>query len=200
MAVRFETPPGGTERLALQGVEEVTRSARLKTAGGAALTTTASENVALTSPHELRHVGLDALADQRPLDDSETTGWRYLVETGGRAVAGAEVVTDADSGGAVFSQLNEGPFVQATAEALQGLEDRPEVAAGSYQVRMVRIPALYVVALWLEDREGDRDLVLPLAPAPAYLDTGRLYEEQEFLEALAGPARERLAFDDAPQG
>ena len=109
------------------------------------------------------------------------------------------MATDAGGGGAAFTHLNEGPFVQATADALAGLEDRPEVAAGSYQVRMVRIPALYVVALWLEDLDGDADLVLPLAPAPVFLDTGRLYGEREFLDVLAGPARERLAFDDTPQ-
>jgi hypothetical protein len=199
MGVRFGTPPGEAERLAQDGVEQVARSARLKTAGGAALTTTATEQVSLSSPHEMRHVRLDALTEGRPLDDSETTGWRYLVVAGGAAVAGAEVATDAAGGVAAFSQLNEGPFVQSTAEALRALEERPEAAAGNYEVRMVRVPALYVMALWLEDLDGDQDLVLPLAPAPAFLDTQRMYPEQEFLDALAGPARERLAFDDTPQ-
>ncbi len=199
MGVRFGTPPGEAERLAQVGVEQVARTARLKTAGGAALTTTASEQVSLSSPHEMRHVGLDALTEQRPLDASETTGWRYLVEAGGAAVAGAEVATDAYGGEAAFSQLNEGPFVQSTAEALRTLDERTETAAGNYEVRMVRVPALYVMALWLEDLDGDQDLVLPLAPAPAYLDTQRMYYEPEFLDALAGPARERLEFDDTPQ-
>ena len=199
MGVRFGTPHGDAERLAQAGVEHVARTARLKTAGGAALTTTATEQVSLTSPHEMRHVRLDALTERRPLDDSEQTGWRYLVEAGGAPVAAAEVATDAGGGGAAFSQLNEGPFVQSTAEALRTLEERPETAAGNYEVRMARVPALYVMALWLEDLDGDEDLVLPLAPAPAFLDTQRLYSEQEFLDALAGPARERLAFDDTPQ-
>ena len=198
MGVRLGTPPPAAERAAEQGVRDVTRTARFKTAGGAALTTTAAENVSLTSAHEMRHVGLTALTGHRPLDDSQTVGWRYLVEAGGSAVASAEVGTEA-AGGSTFTALNEGPFVEATAEALRALESRPEVAASDYRVRMLKVPALYVAALWLEDLEGDEDLVLPLPPAPPFLDTSRLYREQEFLDTLAGPARERLAFDDTPQ-
>jgi hypothetical protein len=199
MGVRYGTPPGDAELVAERGVEQVTRTFTLRTAGGAALSTRAAEAASLTSPHELRHVRLDALTEHRPLDDSEQAGWRYLVRAGGAAVAGAEVATEAGGGSVAFSQLNEGPFVQATAEALETLEGRPEVAAGDYEVRMVRVPALYVVALWLEDLDGDEDLVLPLAPAPEFLEAGRIYREPEFLDALVDPARQRLAFDDTPQ-
>lgn len=200
MGVRFGTPPDEAEGMAARGVEQVTRSFSLRTAGAEALTTMAADSTGLSAPHEMRHVGLDALAEHRGLDDSEPIGWRYLVEAGGVAVAGAEVATDAAGGAVSFAQLNEGPFVQATADALRDLDERPEVADGDYEARLVRIPALYVMALWLEDLDGDDDLVLPLAPAPEYLDTDRVYPAQEFLDALAEPARERLDFDDTPQG
>jgi hypothetical protein len=63
----------------------------------------------------------------------------------------------------------------------------------------VRIPALYVMALWLKDLDGDDDVVVPMAPAPSFLEANRPYTEREFLKALAGPARERRAFSNAPE-
>ena len=96
--------------------------------------------------------------------------------------------------------MNEGPFVQSTERVLGVVEDFPEVVSGSYEPRMLKIPALYVVALWLKDLRADDDLFVPLDPAPAFLETGRAYREGEFLDALEGPARQRLEFDDSPQG
>ena len=35
---------------------------------------------------------------------------------------------------------------------------------------MIRVPALYVMALWLKDLDGDADIVVPMAPAPPFLE------------------------------
>ena len=67
------------------------------------------------------------------------------------------------------------------------------------EARIVRIPALYVMALWLKDLDGDDDVVVPMAPAPPYLEANRPYTEQKFLKALAGPAKERATFSNAPE-
>ena len=61
------------------------------------------------------------------------------------------------------------------------------MTAGNYEVRMLRVPALYVVALWLKDLDGDDDLIVPLVPAPAFLEAGRAYREAEFLDTLEAP-------------
>ena len=37
---------------------------------------------------------------------------------------------------------------------------------GKVEARVIRIPALYVMALWLKDLEGDKDVIVPMAPAP----------------------------------
>jgi len=200
MAIRYATPPGDTELLATTGLNEVTRTARLKTAGAAALTTSAPEQVTLRAPHEVHHVGLDALAAHRPLAESPTVGWRYLVETQAGTVASSEVSADASGQPTTFAQVNEGPFVQSTARALRELAGMPVVESGNYEVHMLKIPALYVVALWLKHLDGNDDLFVPLEPAPDFLEAGRLYREDEFLDTLESPARQRLEFDDSPQG
>lgn len=199
MAVRFATPPGDAERLAVDGVTEVTRAATLKTAGGASLTTLTPDQVRMTSPHEVHTIGLDALIEHRPLTESPTVAWRFLVETPAGPVASSEVAADEGGQPTVFAQLNEGPYVASTARMLSDLEGIPEVESGDYEVRMLKIPGLYVAALWLDDRDGDDDLIIPLDPAPDFLEAGRTYREEEFLAAVEEPARQRLDFDDSPR-
>ena len=200
MAIRYAAPPDGAERLATAGLNEVTRTARLKTAGGASLTTSAPDQVTLSAPHEVHNIGLDALVAHRPLADSPTAGWRYLVQTHAGTVASSEVAADASGQPTVFAQLNEGPFVESTARSLVEVAGIPAVKSGNYEVRMLKIPALYVIALWLKDLGGDADLVVPLEPAPDFLEADRAYLEDEFLGVLESPARQRLEFDDSPQG
>jgi hypothetical protein len=199
MAISYAAPPDGAERLAGAGLDEVTRTARLKTAGGASLTTSAPDQVTLSAPHELHNIGLDALVARRPLADSPTIGWRYLVQTQAGTVASSEVAADAGGQPTVFAQLNEGPFVESTARSLREVVGIPQVEAGNFEVRMLRIPAIYVMALWLKDLDGGADLVVPLDPAPDFLEAGRAYTEEEFLGVLESPARQRLEFDDSPQ-
>jgi hypothetical protein len=199
MGIRYATPPAGTEEFATTGLTEVIHTAAMKTPGGAALAMTPAEQINLASGHPVYNLGLDALAARRPLAEASQTAWRYLVDTGGAAVVSTEVSVDAAGQPIAFAQVNEGPFVAATARALDQVEQRTEVATGNYEIRLLKVPALYVVALWLKDLEGDRDLVIPLDPAPPYLEPGRAYTEAEFLEILGEPARQRLQFDDSPQ-
>ncbi len=199
MGIRYATPPAGAEEFAATGLTEVVRTATMKTPGGATLAMTPVEQINLASAHPVHNVGLDALAARRPLAEASRTGWRYLVDSGGAPVASTEVSVDAAGQPTAFAQVNEGPFVAATARALDQVERRPEVAGGDYEIRLLKVPALYVVTLWLKDLNGDRDLVVPLDPAPPYLEPGRIYTETEFLETLAEPARQRLEFDDSPQ-
>jgi len=73
------------------------------------------------------------------------------------------------------------------------------VRDGKVEARLIRVPALYVMALWLKDLDGDDDVVVPMAPAPPFLEANRPYTEREFLKALTGPAKARAQFSNAPQ-
>ncbi len=97
-----------------------------------------------------------------------------------------------------LDHVNEGPFVKATAAAQKAAAKLPQVREGSVEARVIRIPALYVMALWLKDLDGDDDVVIPMAPAPPFLEANRPYTEREFLKALAGPAKARRQFSNEP--
>ena len=79
------------------------------------------------------------------------TAWRYLVEEAGAAVASAEVGVDAKGAVRGLDHVNEGPFVKATAAAQKAAAKLPQVRDGKVEARVIRVPALYVMALWLKD-------------------------------------------------
>ena len=109
-----------------------------------------------------------------------------------RVLASVELAGDAGES----PLLNGGPYVAATATAIDELERLPEVAAGDYELRLLKVPALHVAAAWLV---GGHRLVVPLAPAPSFLEAGHRYTEEEFVAALREPAQRALA-SQAPSG
>ncbi|MFF9012229.1 hypothetical protein ACF09C_04545 [Streptomyces sp. NPDC014870] len=96
-------------------------------------------------------------------------GWRFLIRGTDRAIAAADTMLTPD--GWSFSHFFEGPYVTATERALLQAEALPT----TYQPRLLSVPELYMLTLWLHgDTESDgassapdpADLLIPLAPAP----------------------------------
>lgn len=140
----------------------------------------------LSSPHETYVLGLEDLLSSSLTEAARATGWRYLLYDAEGAVATAETVGTSE-GEHRFALFNRGPFVASTVEALRVAAELPQVAEQDMHVRVLTIPALNMVALWLH---GQRDDVwVPLTPAPAGIEAGRAYAEAELLNALREPAR-----------
>ncbi|NSC20449.1 hypothetical protein FM076_04160 [Streptomyces albus subsp. chlorinus] len=113
-----------------------------------------------------------------PTPRTRLTGWRFLLRDGatgqeggqGTAYLGtAEAVLTAD--GWAFGQFRQGPYVLSTVRAVRQAEALP----ASYQPRLLSVPELYMLTLWLhQDASADpaegtpdpADLLIPLAPAP----------------------------------
>jgi hypothetical protein len=149
--------------------------------------------VALAAPHDVYFLGLGDVAEGKSLDAAKLVGRRFLVMEGDTPIASAELA-EHDEG--VAFQANEGPYVESTAAAIAQAEQDPDLAAGEYELRVLRIPALYLVAVWLKNEQGGSDVVIPLEPAPAPLEPWRKLTPAEFLSMLVEPARRRLQFDD----
>src|ERR671923_461123 len=125
----------------------------------------------VTAPQRVFTVGLDALAGEASVEDSASpTGWRFLVEEAREPVAAAEVHDETPA--AVPAQVTEGQFVRSTAEGLRAAEAHPSVGEAAFELRLLRVPALNLVALWLHTA-GREDLFVPLEPAPAPFEAGR---------------------------
>jgi hypothetical protein len=157
--------------------------------------------LSIDSGHRVYSLGLDEVAAGYKAKDLKPQAWRFLVKTGGASVAAAE----SDSAGSARSAagklavVNAGPFVESTARAFAALAKDSRLKDGDSEPRLLRIPALYVMALWLHDSKAGKDRVQVLAPAPEFLSTETIYSLDEFMALVREPARARLAFDDSPQ-
>ena len=164
-------------------------------AGGAA-GMAAAETSEVAAPHEVYTLGLEDVA-HRDLGTAQKTAWRYLVVQGNRAVAAAEVNVAKGGAEMQFSHLNTGPFVEETNRAMAQAEKLEQVAGADYVVRLLTIPALYVVALWLHGEKND--LLIPMPPTSHHLTANRVYSPADFFERLVLAAEARKAFDDSPK-
>ena len=117
------------------------------------------------------------------LDDSgkgrcvQLVGWRFLLRA--EHTVGAAEVRATDDGWA-FSHFCDGPYVVSAERALRQAEQLP----GGHRPRLLSVPGLYMLLLWLRDvAAADHpvddtsprpvagwpaatDLLVPLAPAP----------------------------------
>ncbi|MCF3179144.1 hypothetical protein IPZ70_04175 [Streptomyces polychromogenes] len=137
--------------------------------------------------HVLDRLGVSGrAADGRP-PRTRLTGWRFLIRSGDRFVAAADTRLTPD--GWAFSHFFEGPYVAATERALR----QAEQLGKGYQPRLLSVPELYMLTLWLHGAVGAdaaaglpaaADLLVPLAPAPPGIAPYRPHPVSELLPVL----------------
>ncbi|MET7641528.1 hypothetical protein [Streptomyces sp. NPDC005438] len=139
------------------------------------------------------------LRDPRGEIRTELTGWRFPLGpaegTSADPPQAAEALLTPE--GWTFGYLSQGPYVTSTERALR----QCSAQAGSYQPRLLSLPELYMLTLWLHgdvdaapDRNGPapNDLLVPLAPAPPGIPSHRPHRVEALLplltvRLLAGP-------------
>lgn len=193
-SLRHLDPPDAALSAAEEGLRRVSES-------GAAslreLRRTPPERLRLTHPQPVYVLGLDDLRERRDLRAARPTGWRYLVEadeaTTPRPLALARTIVSPD-GAHQFASLNYGPFVAGTAEAIHAAE---QMTIPDSNVRTLEVPALYLVALWLD--HGQESTLVPIAPAPPGVEANHAYAARELLDLLAQRASRLPDLDAADE-
>jgi hypothetical protein len=151
-------------------------------------------NLSLSQPHRVyTATAADVLAGSI-LSSAKEDSWRYLVfSNGDEAVAAVEVISR-DGGAMELAHINEGPFVAGTVEAIAAAADRLANDPHDFELRLLRIPSLYLIALWLH--ANDADEVIPIAPAPAGLQAGETIAEAALAAALRPLAEQRTQIEE----
>ncbi|MFE5301984.1 hypothetical protein [Streptomyces sp. NPDC056632] len=130
--------------------------------------------------------GAAAATEQQP-PRTRLAGWRFLIRNGDRAIAAGDTMLTPD--GWSFSHFFEGPYVTATERALI----QAEALATPYQPRLLSVPELYMLTLWLHTdtdadgattEPGPDDLLVPLAPAPPGIAADRPYRVADLLPVI----------------
>lgn len=161
----------------------------------------------ISNPHHVFTMTPQQIASGVSLDAAKPTAWRYLLSqptqdlaggsAGGSAVATAEVADQ--EGGPRFSNMQHGWIANATQRAIAVAQKLPEVTTGSFELRMLRLPPLYLDAIWLKNNAAGNDLVIPIASLSKQLVPYQPYSADDFLARIRDLAAQKLGFDNAPE-
>ncbi|ARF71391.1 hypothetical protein RM717_11040 [Streptomyces griseus] len=136
---------------------------------------------------------LDRIAPTGTVPRTRLAAWRFLIRSEGRAIAAADTMLTPD--GWSFSHFFEGPYLASTELAVRQAESSPT----AYRARLLSIPELYMLTLWLHDDTGDyasgtsdasggvlapADVLVPLAPAPPGIAAHRPHRVADLLPVM----------------
>lgn len=186
MPLNTPAPPSGVPERVRTTLHALADDARFSTP---ALRLAQREQLDVSTPHQVFTLGLDDIESGAGLDAAQPVGWRYLVAAGGEVIASAEVGQNPD-GSPQPAQFNEGRFVEATATAVRSARALPQLEKAAFELRLLRIPSLYLMALWLHSPATD--LLVPLAPSPIGKE-GQIVPPAQLFGELARQARTRAA-------
>jgi hypothetical protein len=144
-------------------------------------------------------LGLDAIVAGRDLSAAKLAMWTHFFPSardGDDQLMAADVNADTSR----FASLKEGPQVRAFYRQVQALQQAPDIGLRSFELAQLRIPALHVKAVWLKDKGGTSDVVIPIAPTDPALTPGRRYSVRELLAALRPAAETAIAHTDPLKG
>jgi hypothetical protein len=192
MAIIVRNGPRGGAAVLAAHVTDLVRERRLPHGMAATMRT---EELSHSEPHPVYVATLDDLAAGKLLGAAKRMSWRYLLVQGESAVAEAELsVGHARGKTLAFLGLTHGPFSEATVEALHAAEALPEVASADYELRLLKVPAVYLVALWLHRKA--EDILIPMGKPPGGLKENKPYSEAQVIAALRETAVRTKEFQD----
>ena len=123
---------------------------------------------------------------------AKAAGWRVVTVGVGEVVA-SDVMEVPEKR---MTSLSRDPRLASMLRVVHGIDDLPEVQrGGDYELRLLRIPAVLVDALWLQSKTNAGDLIIPVLSAGRELITGRKYEVDEFFEIVRPLAEGFREFD-----
>jgi hypothetical protein len=130
----------------------------------------------LSQPLPLYSVELSAIQDDGFLAQAHQIGWRYLIfGQGPDALAMADVDDSGAPGKSEFARLIRGPIATRLFDAIALAEKSFSTSPSSYEIRVLEILELYVVAVWLAGASNEFIPVAegtPTAPARINIDRG----------------------------
>jgi hypothetical protein len=143
------------------------------------------EKLAIARPLRLYSSTLQAAAHGNVLRDAKPSGWQYFVLESGEVAALGEVSLDDR-----FSSLALSPAVRDFGRALSRLLATANAVKEELSLRIIRVPALSVLATWLHGQTLDWLVALP--PSHRRLRRSQIYRGETFAKRLQEAAQKRI--------
>jgi hypothetical protein len=191
MPLLIESPPKGADKVLNAAVSELVGH------GAIALGTRSKPTASMPVP--VYNLGADAIASGRGLAAARPTGWLVTLTADGEVRGTIELIParprkgETPSEAVRFGGFSVGPLHRALAAAIESAAKSS--GRNKVQLAVLRVPALYLLALWLKDESGER--ILPIPPSPPPLKAGEPYPANRALESLRQAAKLVMEGDDA---
>nr|GFC93809.1 hypothetical protein [Tanacetum cinerariifolium] len=189
----IKTKPVSTEiqHLVTEGLlAESNQHALLESMGGGEAST-----ANLSFPHEAYFMQLNDVAEGKPLAAAYPTGTRVLLTDGRNQVYSAAEVNQGEPKARPV-HFEEREHLQPMLEGIERFSAKNSPARMMYkdlEMRLLRIPALYITAVWLHNEQKDIELLMPVGSVSPPLEAYRVYNGASFLRTIQQAAAERLA-------
>ena len=145
-----------------------------------------ADELIIAAPHKRYTITLENVLKGN-LDRASFSGWRFLILDGMKAIATANLRIDRRSRKPLFSHFGYGSFVQNT---VKGIRRAERLDDSDYELRLLTIPGLNIVALWLRGKKEDQ--LIPLPPTHRALKPFSIQSPVEFFECIKTAAKARL--------
>jgi hypothetical protein len=130
-------------------------------------------------PHVAYFARLDHLRASVGLQYAKPVAWRYFVGSERDSVLALAEVNIERTRKNAFSSLRTSTQNRSHFKLLQKIANSGR-QRGTFSFRLLRIPSLHVLAVWLKSPLKGRDLVVPLVPLGHVLIARRFYTRKEF--------------------
>jgi hypothetical protein len=159
------------------------------------------KSITVLPPQPIYTATIEDLLKGQLFEHPRLMAWQYILRQGDVLRGSAEVAvapTKAGEGETLeYSAYQTGPFPRLVLDAVSFATTLPSVATADYKVRILRLPWVFLAAVWLA-RQND-DLLIPLRPVPHSLEEKRVYREAELTSALSAIASQRFNYANTAQ-
>ena len=140
----------------------------------------------VTEPHQVYTVELEEIINKRLLSAAQPAAWRYLLIDNSKKTAVLEAdLVENDDGEIQFNGLYQSPFSYSTVKALESAENLTAVRNNDFEIRFLKVPAVYFAALWLHN--DSQNIIIPLKESREKRSQTD-FSESEIIEALHSKA------------
>ncbi|MCB0548021.1 MAG: hypothetical protein KDD19_10585 [Phaeodactylibacter sp.] len=147
-------------------------------------------------PHKIYDPSVFDLAAGKGLANTQQTGWRYLFQDEKGEYHVAEIGMDEELDEHKFHHVNLGGHVNSFVAIYDRLHNHEHVEEKHYEINILRISPIYVMAIWLKGEDHEHEFFIPLAPVNSKFEAGRTYEYDEFMPLLQEAAQEVVSFEE----
>lgn len=140
-------------------------------------------------------LGLDQIAARADLHAAPVKLWAHMLHEDDGAPT---TLADTDAVTQKFAAITEGTPVKALGAQIRKVEAETRTSTTDYDLTLLRVPALYLDAVWLKGRNGAPDVVIPNESPMSPLTPGQHYTVEQFTAALK-PVADRLLRETDPR-